>query len=450
MDRFNGILRLYSLLIVLPILFVRRQKIRTAEDEVGRWYDILVILCLALMGFGAVRLLLLPAGSPAALCCRMAECTLFYLGIGVYSVMLHLRVRLPGRGIKPMPFALKVTWFLCFAGIAYWICVTVCRGSLPGILSDEDTYHFIGQLWGNAAFGLSLCVLIRNRRKLGKRHAQLYFMHVILPVAGALIYYLSGGIEAHYVGIALSTLLLYILKNEAHEARVWREMQLSRLAVMESEIRPHFLFNCINSIYALCAEDAVKASGAATYLKKYLEGSFSALDAGGLVPMETELDHIRNYLALEELRFGDKLKVRYELDDTGFMIPFLTVQPLVENAVKHGLRRKCCGGTVAIKSRRVENGAEILVEDDGIGFDASQLVWTEGILSEMSEDSADSAVMKEDAGSSGTGKEHIGLENVRRRLEAELQAELTVKSAPGNGTCARILIPSEALREVPA
>ena len=421
MDQINGILRLYSLFILMPILVGCRRKNRTPDDLSGFCFEVLVIQCLAMMGLGAIRLLIL-SGSEAVVFCQMAEFIFFYLAIGTYSSMLHILVRPSRRHIRTMSPVLKISWLLCLAGIVYWICVTVFRESLPGILSDSRACHFTGQIFGNAVFWIDLCVVLRNRRKLGRRNAQLYFMHVLLPFIGAVIYYLCGGIDMHYIGVTASVLLLYILRNEAHEAQVWREMQLSRLAVMESEIKPHFLFNCINSIYALCAEDAAKASRAANALKKYLEGSFSVLDAGGLVPMETELDHIRNYLALEGLRFGDKLKVSYELSDTGFMIPFLTVQPLVENAVKHGIRRKTGGGTITIKSRIAAEGAEIIVEDDGVGFGPTELM--------------------------RTGNKHIGLENVRRRLEAELQAELIIVSAPGNGTRVRILIPAEELREV--
>lgn len=446
MDRINGILRLYSFFILMPILIGCRRRNRMAEDLSESLFVVLVTLCTVLMGLGTLRFLVL-SGSRAAVFCRLAEYIFLFLGIGTYSTMLQVHVRHPSRHIRKMPALLKVTWLICLGGIAYWIYVTVCLDRLPGFLSEGNTWHTVGQIWGNAVFLIDLFVLLVNRRKLGRRNTQLYLMHVLLPFTGTVFYYVSGGIAMHYVGITASILLIYILRNEAHEAMVWREMQLSRLAVMESEIRPHFLFNCINSIYALCAEDAVKASRAANALKKYLEGSFSALDAGGLVSMDRELDHIRNYLALEELRFGDKLKVRYELDETGFMIPFLTVQPLVENAVKHGLRRKCGGGTVTIRSRKNEDGAEILVEDDGVGFDASKLSWTDEMVPEerMGPDGLYAVEESYDEG----GKEHIGLINVRRRLEAEMQAELTVKSAPGNGTRVRIFIPSEALREVP-
>jgi sensor histidine kinase YesM len=135
-----------------------------------------------------------------------------------------------------------------------------------------------------------------------------------------------------------------------------------------------------------------------------------------LVPFSQELEHIRHYLALEKLRFGDSLKVCYDIREESFGIPLLSVQPLVENAVKHGILKKREGGTIRIASKREGNCYRITVTDDGIGFDADECM--------------------------GDGKRHIGIDNVQRRLEMESGARLSITSRAGCGTTAVITIPA--------
>ena len=135
------------------------------------------------------------------------------------------------------------------------------------------------------------------------------------------------------------------------------------------------------------------------------------------VPFETELGHLKKYLYIEKLRFGDELNIEYDIQATDFEVPQLSIQPLVENAVKHGVGMKEDGGTVKISTRETEKYFEVVIEDDGTGFDVNE--------------------KKDD------GRSHIGMENARKRLKELCGADVIITSAVGEGTRARVVIPKQ-------
>ena len=176
----------------------------------------------------------------------------------------------------------------------------------------------------------------------------------------------------------------------------------------------------MNAIRGLCRKDPEQAREAIGSFAEYLRGNMDSLNKREPIPFIRELSHIENYLKLEKFRFGDELKVNYDIKEKNFFIPALSVQPLVENAVKHGICEKENGGTLTLKTYRDGEYIVIEVSDDGIGFDAEKLI---------SED-------KE--------RSHIGIQNTRERLKQMIGASLTIESLPGKGTVAKIrFIPEE-------
>ena len=148
---------------------------------------------------------------------------------------------------------------------------------------------------------------------------------------------------------------------------------------------------------------------------KYLRENLDAITAPELVPFERELGHIKKYIDLEKLRFGEKVKVVYDITCTDFLLPALTVQMLVENAVKHGITKKYEGGTIIISTQKQGENYQVIVADDGVGFDTT--VKMEG--------------------------NHIGINNIRKRLEYSAGGKLEIVSKPGQGTTATITISGE-------
>lgn len=194
----------------------------------------------------------------------------------------------------------------------------------------------------------------------------------------------------------------------------------AELAAITGKLNPHFFFNTLNSLHFLLHQDTRKAEasllGFARMMRYLLDSRRGAAER---VPLSEELDFVRDYLALETLRLGDRLKVAWELDDDLLdeAIPPLSLQPLVENSILHGISPRVEGGTVRIKARRQGDALCLQVSDDGTGCD-----WPP----------------RQPPARSG-----IGLQALQRRFEVDYagEARMAVRSAPGAGFHVEILIP---------
>nr|WP_260620524.1 histidine kinase [Gordonibacter massiliensis (ex Traore et al. 2017)] len=184
---------------------------------------------------------------------------------------------------------------------------------------------------------------------------------------------------------------------------------------MLSQIQPHFLYNTLAAIRELCASDPAEAARTVTDFSSFLRENMASLTSKQPIPFERELRHTTTYLNLEQRRFGDRLRVEFDIASRDFELPPLAVQALVENAVRHGVSPREEGGCVRVSSR--DDGDEHVVEvrDDGMGFDSAAAPDNERI--------------------------HVGIQNVRVRLAEGCGGTLDVRSAPGEGTVAVIRIP---------
>ena len=224
--------------------------------------------------------------------------------------------------------------------------------------------------------------------------------------------------EIGYLADVISDLALEIDLYNKENLRVQKELYDAEVQIMVSQIQPHFMYNALSSIAILCKLDPATAYEATVTFSRYLRGNMDSLKQTEPVPFERELEHLKQYLYIEKLRFADKLNIEYDIQATDFKVPMLSIQPIVENAVKHGVGMKREGGTVTIASKETETGYEIIISDDGVGFDIN-------------------APKKDD------GRSHIGMENTRKRLRDMCHAEIIITSQPGEGTTARIIIPKE-------
>ena len=196
-------------------------------------------------------------------------------------------------------------------------------------------------------------------------------------------------------------------------------MAAQRIQIMMTQIQPHFLYNTLSTIEALCAEDPGKAAETTRKFALYLRQNIESLNLTGKIPFEKEMEHTLIYADIEMTRFPN-IRLTQDIQDRAFTLPALTVQPLVENAIRHGVRiRK--KGVVEIATRRTREGHEIVIRDNGKGFDP---------------ESAKS--------SSGT---HIGIANVRERIEQMCGGTLTIESRIGEGTTVTIHIPAQENNE---
>lgn len=204
--------------------------------------------------------------------------------------------------------------------------------------------------------------------------------------------------------------------------RAVRKQLQTEMACLQAQIEPHFLFNTLNSISALGEIDVARMTVLIDTFGHYLQSSFSFHNLNRLVPLDQELDIVRSYLYIEQERFGDRLTVQWALDEgaTPFLPP-LTIQPLVENAVRHGILSSQKGGYVQIRVQKVPDGYEIAVADNGIGIDEETL---QQLLLDQ----------KRQGG--------IGLRNTDRRLKQIYGQGLHIASRHGQGTTVSFVIPS--------
>jgi sensor histidine kinase YesM len=184
---------------------------------------------------------------------------------------------------------------------------------------------------------------------------------------------------------------------------------------MMSQIRPHFIYNTLGSIEQLCKLDPPKAGELVHNFSKYLRGNFGELDNPKPILMSQEMAHVHHYVSIENVRFPD-MTFHFEMNSDDFKIPALTIQPIVENAIKHGLMKLPKGGTIRVVSYETEKEYCILVVDDGVGFNTDELV---------------------------DDRKHVGLRNIRERLKIMVNGTLEIESKVGVGTRVLVKIPKE-------
>ena len=240
----------------------------------------------------------------------------------------------------------------------------------------------------------------------------------------------SGGMISQYAYYVMFVAALFVVLRiipeninaaakarelELQSGRLEAELKESRVSLMLSQIQPHFIYNTLGTIERMCLKDPEKAFDLVRNFSLYLRGNFSELESVTPIRFAEELKHVEYYVNIEKVRFPD-MNIAYDVETTDFVLPALSVQPLVENAIKHGLMRLESGGTVLIRSYETADHFCVEVKDDGVGFDTGVPV---------------------------EGKKHVGLRNIRGRLKAMVNGQLIIESRPGTGTRAVIMIPKE-------
>lgn len=207
-----------------------------------------------------------------------------------------------------------------------------------------------------------------------------------------------------------------LIQQQKH-AELEKELMQSKISVMLSQIKPHFLFNALNAISALCLTDPLQADAVIVKFSEYLRENINSLETQAPIAFTKELHHVKNYVEIEQVRFQEKLRVEYDIQFEDFVIPTLTLQPIVENAIRHGIGKKTTSGTVWISTYLKDNKIYITVKDDGVGFSMK-----------------DSSYLRD---------ESIGMKNVRSRLEAMIHGEMQIASEVKVGTEISIIIPQK-------
>jgi sensor histidine kinase YesM len=214
-----------------------------------------------------------------------------------------------------------------------------------------------------------------------------------------------------------------ILYNESlvEADRLKDKILATEMSFLQAQIKPHFLYNALNAIVNICEKDGKRAGRLIVDLAVYLRGSLEFNHLDKKVTIEKELEFIGTYFNIEKARFGQKIQLVKEVESSlECQIPVLILQPLVENAVRHGISKKISGGTVYIRIKQADEGIVFEVQDDGVGIEGKKLAML------LSEDRVDQSV---------------GLLNIHHRLLRLYGRGLDISSQVGYGTCVRLVIP---------
>ena len=262
---------------------------------------------------------------------------------------------------------------------------------------------------------VNLVGIILRRKQLGKKY-YIAFLIYLLPLLVAMVAQAFVSVFLLIViAVSISALSMFgiIMADQVEQhLRQQREIADQRASITVLQMRPHFIYNTMTSIYYLCEQDAEKAQQVTLDFTTYLRKNFNAITGKEPIPFAEELEHTRAYLAVVQAQFEDNLIVEFNTPHTLFRLPPLTLQPIVENAVKYGLDPDSAEPLhVSVKTEKTDGGSTVIVEDNGPGISGDD-----------------------------NGEPHIALLNVRDRLAA-IGATITVAPREEGGTVVTIFIP---------
>lgn len=280
---------------------------------------------------------------------------------------------------------------------------------------QRDTAFFIIYLVEGLVWVADTVLFVLNQKKLSKLVKRTFYISLLFLVVTTVLQFVFPQIAFYDIMIAMSIVFLMFGEQiQMREQIADRDEQLTqqKLKLLQRQVSPHFIYNALTAIQALPGnpDETKRAIGD---FAKYLRESLSTINENTLIPFAKELENVQIYFRLEKIRFGETLRVVFDIKETEFNLPAMSVQILAENAVKHGVSVRREGGTVRISTEVDGDNIVICVKDDGVGFDVNKQM--------------DSS--------------HIGIDNVRDRLKTMVDGELIILSEPGKGTVAQIRIP---------
>lgn len=419
----NGALELFAILIIaMPLVGIIGEKGKPLFQK----YLMLSMVChILVLGIDAILWIELYEGAVFRFVNLLVLTTLplliafFSNAFFILSLLEYVsdKIRILKKTLPPLIllFAISIiswTFFIVLDGDNY---VLALRGAKP-------SFHYkwldvLSQFCWVIICIIGISIIFTFRAKL--KHLELFSLisYCVFPIFALFSEPFWNGPQI-YLSTTLSLVLIHtVLYREQKQRLRQQEAQLaqSRINVMINQIQPHFIFNTLSSICSLCDENHVEAKRVTGQFAEYLHHNAESLSQNFPIDLKIELRHVEVYLSIEKKRYEGRLNVLYDINAKDFMLPSLTIQPLVENAVKHGIAKRERKGTVRIATFETDTYFGIEISDDGVGFQ----------LDEVSRNS----------------NGHIGIENVKNRLAAMCNGTLTIDSEPGVGTTAVVKLP---------
>ena len=320
--------------------------------------------------------------------------------VSVYNMITHYILHACGKNIKKNA-AVYIVGALSLADVALMI-VSTFNGCVY-IVSSTGEYengplNFLVQALSVAILLTDVIMLLIYRKSMPTKRVVLFILCFVFSSFVQLVFF--------------EIVVLYDQVKRYSERK--KEMERQKASLLVMQMRPHFIYNVMTDIYYLIPQDADKAQQVTLDFTNYLRGNFTAIAKSETIPFDEELAHVQAYLAVEQVRYEDKLSVTFDTPHTSFRLPPLTLQPIVENAVKYGIDPERDSISVTISSKATEDGSIITVEDTGLG------------LSNVD-----------------NGEPHIALDNVKERLKLFVGGTLTLSPREGGGTIVTVFIPNK-------
>ncbi len=345
--------------------------------------------------------------------------TVFYIMNNVEVFMLYKYMKsyvdVPKKAEKPLS-VLNVSLFTVFValdiinvftGIFFTAENGVYYRSKTMILSQG--YQFV--------MLVTVVIVTAINKKLNLREKTAFALYCFLPFVAIIFQNIFKGYAIAYASIIIAIEVLFFFVNVQKNIDLANEEEKNKEAqikLMLSQIQPHFIYNALSAISTLIPIDPEKSQTALDDFTEYLRHNLSSLTEKKLIPFEDELKHVKTYVSIEKMRFGNRVNVIYDTAATEFSVPTLSIQPIVENAIKHGILKRIEGGTVTVRTFETATANVVEIKDDGVGFDLNKLDLQ--------------------------GNRHIGLKNIYFRIK-KFGGDMTIKSERNKGTEVKVTFP---------
>ena len=412
-DIVNGILIFLSLIIPLAGVFFFCLTDRFVDKRRKEIYIVLVLFVVSLIFQNYIEYYLIEYVTNVS-----ARTVVSVFGYSIRPIIIALFIFLVSPEKKHIPVNILV-----IVNILVYITAFFSRLSI----SFSEDNHFVGGPLRYTCLIISLVLLVYNIvvvilefKKEKKKNLLIPIILTLLVVAGVLAdmfgqYNITHRVDYLTIMIVAATVFYFIW---LHIQFVYRHesdlLAQQKIQIALSQIKPHFIYNTLNAIQDI--EDMPDdARNAIVDFSKYLRENLDFLTTSNVIPFNKELEHVTKYVNLEKLRFGDKIDVIFDIQTSDFLIPSLSLQMIVENAIKHGITKKYEGGFVKISTYEKDEKYFIIVEDNGIGFDADKVI----------------------------GENHLGFKNSRERLRHFVNGSLVIESEINKGTKVTIIIPKQ-------
>lgn len=327
---------------------------------------------------------------------------------------------------------LRKHWYIVTAPlvIEFLLIIFSPRYKIIYYINDNNFYQrgnyffvslFVHYIYTLYSFVLWISATIKAKDKSKKKLFMQVAILQMLPIGGTILQFAFTQLTVQWISYALGLLILYLLLQTRKEKEqnlyvehIRYELLERDVSVMKNRIQPHFLYNALNVITYECEKNPAKAESLLQNFSNYLRANLNSLSQDTPIPFINELDHVKDYMSIETTRFP-KVHIDYNIEFEDFSLPSLTLQPIVENAVNHGLYENDSIGNISIHSYCENNTAVITIADNGTGF-------------KMPEQNTESNTFS-------------GLKNIQKRLEYMCKGIMTVESVIGKGTIVTLSIP---------